>query len=64
MFFRVLENTLVRTPRERRNSDWEVSPRVFDVWEVPPRVFDVCTTKVMDPMNNLCEDIVFSYKTR
>ncbi len=53
MSFRVLENALVWTPRENRNSDWEV----------PARVFDVCATKVMDPMNRVCEGIVFAYKT-
>ena len=53
MFFRVLENALVRTPRESRNSDWEV----------PARVFDVCATKVMDPMNLVSEGIVFACKT-
>ena len=27
---------------------------------VSARVFDVCGTKVMDPMNHLCEGIVFA----
>ena len=49
IFFRVLENALVRTPRESRNNDWEV----------PARVFDVCATKVMDHINHVCVGIVF-----
>ena len=27
---------------------------------VPARVFDVCTTKVIHPMNHVCEGIVFT----
>ncbi len=53
MFFREFEKALVRTPRESRNSDWEV----------PARVFDVRATKLMDPMNHACVGIVFACKT-
>ena len=47
-----VQSEWVETTLGRRNSDWEVSVRVFDV----------STTNLIYPMNHVCEDIVFTWQ--